>query len=413
MPTIPELRQQVAQERSELKTYWESFPEKQLADGSKARDIPADKLTEFNSRSDALDKLVKDLATLQAAEALVTGAGEPVNRPGLKAGGDLDGKSVSEQVLESAQYKRRDADSLKMGTVNVKADLFGLARKAVMGAGSGFGSGFQAESTRDGDIVPYLNTGKPKVILAVPTELTENETITYVRQTSRTSGAEAKTEGQVLGSSDWVLATVTDPLRTVGHVVDVTLQQLNDVPQARHLLDVELPAMVLERLEAQYLVGSGAGSNLTGVYNDANIQSQARGSLTNADAVLKAVVKVEAYSDDQSPDICVLTPLAWQNIMLEKTADGIYLYGGPQGRMLESLWGVRVIKSQNLTATTGLVFDSRYFPLVYRQGMQVDFTNSDGEKFDNLISTARAFVRAGVKHRRGQAACKITSVNES
>lgn len=409
---IPELKTQIAAEREGLKAFWESFPEKKLADGTVARDIPAEKLVEFNQRHEALDKLSADLANLKKTERFLTGEpidDEPANRKGGGAQRE-ERKSLADQFLGSDQFKA-GGGSGKVQAVQCKFDLFD--RKASMGASSTFGAGYQVENTRDGDFVPYLNISKPKVINLVPTQATGNETIQYVRQTARTNAAAAKKEGQALAQSDWTVATVTDPLRVVGHYIDVTLQQLNDVQEAQGLINQELPNMVMEELERLYLVGSGSGNEFYGVYNDTHAQSQARGSDTNIDQILKGITKVETYSDDQMPDLVVLTPLAWQNIMLLKTADGVYLYGNPAGRTLDSIWGLRTVKSQKLTSATGLVFDSGYFPLVYRQQMQIDVTDSDGEKFQNLIYAMRAFVRAGVKHRRGQAACKLTSVNES
>jgi hypothetical protein len=55
-----------------------------------------------------------------------------------------------------------------------------------------------------------------------------------------------------------------------------------------------------------------------------------------------------------------------------------------------------------------MVVDTSFFPIALRQDVTVDFTNSDGEKFAQLIRTARAYVRAGIKHRRPAALCGVT-----
>jgi HK97 family phage major capsid protein len=405
--TLNELDIQLTQKRQELKTKWESYEKKTLADGSTAPVIPANDLPELNQRNDEINELASKadvirgaMANMQEPEAKAFD-NRPVNRPGF---GMTERKSIAEMVRESDEFKSRQRGAFS------EVDLTqGMSMKSVMTTGTGY----IVENTRDGDFVPYLNNAQPNVINLVPTQQTSNETITYVRQTARTSGAAAKKEGQALGQSDFVVSTVTDPLRYVGTYMDATLAQIEDVEQFNALMNQELPAMVLEELERLYLVGAGTGNEFYGVYNDTNAQTQALATDTYLDAFRKAIGKVEDYSADQRPNLIVMRPFAWRSIELMKTADGNYIFSNPANITTPRLWGYRVATSQLLGTGTALVMDSKFFPLVYRDGMRVDSTNADGEKFQNLIVTVRAFVRAGVKHRRGQAACKVTGLTES
>lgn len=408
--TLNELDQQLKKGREELKAMWDGFGTKEMPDGTKAPAIPANALEEINKRNDELNELGKKRDSLLGAQSQIEALSEknqPVNRLGQISSQNQEKKSLADQVMESQQYKDRSSNGFR--AVDVKGDFLGLERKAVMTTQTGY----VVENTRDGDYVPYLNVSNPNVINLVPVQRTDNETITYVRQTERTNAAAAKKEGQALAQSSFKVETVTDPLRYVGHYMDVTLAQLSDVAQAQALLNQELPAMVREELERLYLVGSGSGNEFFGVYNDANAQTQAKGTNSIIDVFREAIGKVEDYSNDQRPNLIVMRPWAWRNIELQKTADGNYIFSNPASITTPRLWGYQVATSQNLATATALVMDSRFFPLVYREGMQIDSTEADGEKFQNLIVTMRAFVRAGVKHRRGQAACKVTGLTES
>lgn len=405
--TLNELETQLTQKRQELKTKWESYEKKTLADGSTAPAIPANDLEEINKRNDELNDIAAKADTIRMA---MSNMAEPEvkafdNRPANRLSvGLTERKTISDMVRDSDEFKNR-----QRGAFNEVDLTEGMSMKSVMTTGTGY----IVQNVRDGDFVPYLNVAQPNVINLIPTQQTSNETITYVRQTARTSGAAAKKEGQALGQSDFVVSTVTDPLRYVGTYMDATLAQLEDVEQFNALMNQELPAMVLEELERLYLVGAGTGNEFYGVYNDTNAQSQALGSDSPIDAFRKAIGKVEDYSNDQRPDLIVMRPYAWRSIELQKTTDGNYIFSSPANITVPRLWGYRVATSQLLTTGTALVMDSKFFPLVYRDGMRIDSTNSDGEKFQNLIVTVRAFVRAGVKHRRGQAACKVTGITES
>lgn len=394
---------ELKQKRQELNQKWESYDKKTLADGSTAPQIPANDLEELNKRNDELNELSQKRDLLVSIGKNVQEPyQEPANRIGLKAGG-VERKSLGEMIRESEQFQKRNNGAVE------NIDLPDFNFKSVMTTSTGY----VVENTRDGDFVPYQNVAQPNVINLVPQQPTSNETITYVRQTERNKNAAAKKEGQALNQSDFKIETVTDPLRYVGTYMDLTLAQMEDVPQFNAIMNQELPSYVMEEVERLYLVGSGAGNEFYGVYNDANAQSQPLGVDPYLDAFRKAIGKVEDYSNDQRPDMIVMRPFAWRNIELMKTADGQYIFSSPANITTPRLWGYRVVTSQLLGTATALVMDSRFFPLVYRDGMRIDFTNTDGEKFQNLITTARAFVRVGVKHRRGQAACKVTGLTES
>lgn len=403
--TIPEIQATLDQERAELKRVWEAYPVKTLTDGSKAHDIPANDLEEINKRNARINELAGKLDSMQTAESHIKAyddSKKPANR--LGAGGNRAEKSkrLSEIVMATDQWNSKTDRGFSM----IGADYDILGRKAVMTTATGY----EVQNIRDGDFVAAASVLRPTVLDIVRTQPTSSESITYVSQSARTSAAAAKKEGQALAQSSWNVETVTDPLRVIGHYIDVTMQQLEDVDEAQNLIDFELPMMVMEAAETQYLVGAGTGNELTGVYNSANAQTQAKGVDTIIDAVRKTIAKVNDYSQDQRASLVVLRPEDWMEIELQKTADGAYIFANPASLTIPRIWGYRVVESQNLASTTGLVFDDRYFPFVYRRTMQIDTTDSDGEKFQNLIICMRAFIRAGIKHRRGYAACKLTGI---
>ena len=111
------------------------------------------------------------------------------------------------------------------------------------------------------------------------------------------------------------------------------------------------------------------------------------------------------------PDYVVLHHNDWQEIRLLRTADGIYIWGDPALRGPEMIWGLPVVKSDALTAGTGLVGDFGNWCMMFdrRKGIdvQVGFT---GAQFVQGKQTIRADFRAAFVVFRPTAFATVTGI---
>src|SRR4029450_189745 len=115
-------------------------------------------------------------------------------------------------------------------------------------------------------------------------------------------------------------------------------------------------------LDTQIVSGPGTGVTFTGVLATSGIQTQARSTDTNFDAIHKAITKVRSVGFYE-PDAVVVNPTNWETMRLLKTAtDGNDYGGGPMlgafGSpyvMWPTIWGLPAIVTTAITAGTALV----------------------------------------------------------
>jgi HK97 family phage major capsid protein len=168
---------------------------------------------------------------------------------------------------------------------------------------------------------------------------------------------------------------------------------------------------VQERAENYILSGSGTAPQVRGILNTVGIQTYAlAGADTNADAIFKAMMKVRAIGFFE-PDGVVLHPNNWTPIRLLKTTTGEYVWGHPSVMGPDSIFGVRVVVTTAITANTGLVGAFKLgAQIFYRQGLQVEATNTDGEDFRYNRIAIRAETRFALAVYRPLAFSTVTSL---
>lgn len=168
--------------------------------------------------------------------------------------------------------------------------------------------------------------------------------------------------------------------------------------------------------EAQLLNGDGIGSNLKGVLNRDGVQAQALGSDTPADAIFKALTKVQTATG-YTADGIIINPADYEKLRLAKDGNSQYYGGGffagpyGNGNMVEQppLWGTRTVVSSAVEAGTAVVGAFKLAATVYRKGgIQVATTNSDQGKFTSNILTTRIEERIALAVRVPAAIVKVS-----
>jgi len=387
---IKQLNAQIAQEQADLKGLLSQFPLVKDDAGNEFRDIPKDRRAEVETLVASLDSKQADLNFVSSVENW--------NRPEVVA-----------NRLEVAAEKANYLAELK-SHVGKRSDVHGI--KCPVGLTA------EVKSVINGTNNPLRATMEPDFVPAAsrPVQLldffsfypTQEDSIVYRRQLVRTNNAKTKLEGQALEASTFTSEIVSEAIRVIGHVMDITEQEFADDSAIAAMMQMELPLMVRQEFDRQLAAGLGTGSELAGLQDLTGAQSQATVVGDTPITTIRKAIKNVRIAGRANPNLIIMHPDAWEKVVEAQATDGHFYINILQDLVAPRISGIPVVECDAITATKPMVLDTSFFPIALRQDMTVDFTNSDGEKFQQLIRTARAYVRAGIKHRRPAALVGVT-----
>jgi HK97 family phage major capsid protein len=250
----------------------------------------------------------------------------------------------------------------------------------------------------------------------IPTVKATGDKYDYVKQTVATQNAAPVAVGGIKPTSVYTLARVEDSIRTIAHVTEALDRMLlSDMTALTQFLDNQLRLGVLQAEESQILSGSGTAPQLRGILNTSGIQTQARSTDPQSDAIYKAIIKVRLQF--MEPTGIVLHPSDWQTIRLSKAStSGDYLAGDIIQSDPERLWGYPVVASPVMTAGTALVGDFGQATVYDREQARVTFTEAGlsdvagTELFLQNQIRFRAESRIGLAVVRPAAFCTVTGM---
>ena len=217
-------------------------------------------------------------------------------------------------------------------------------------------------------------------------------------------------EAGTYGEAAFALTERSKPVEKIGAWVPVTDEQLEDEAAASAYLRNRLTAQIQRRLDSQVLVGDGSTPNLLGTESVSGIQTQAKGTDTIPDAFRKLLTK---FQDDGfcEASVAFIRPVKWQDVVLERTADGLYVWGHPSQVGPQTMWGVPVVPTTAVTSTKIVAGDyATYAMLFMRRGMDVQVTNTHDDFFIKGKQAIRADIRAVMVHFRPKAFGTVTGL---
>lgn len=411
-----ELKTLLEAKQAEYKAKWDSYPVKELADGQKSRDIPGNDIEglrklhdEVNELGAKLEEARKMRQTREEIDAYDEAKNKPVN--GLKGnvgGGATESKDLVSALMESPQFNQKSGGRFNDVSLDIDfKSLLSMEQKATMTTAAGT-SGFPPFVLRDGTNVPAI-VRPPQLIDFLRFEPTTQNAIKYMKQTTASAAAASKGEGVALAESTIKWEEVTGDIRKIGVYIPVTEEQLEDEAGIRSLIDFDLRRDVRTELDRNVTVGDGTGTDLLGLYNAANVQSQARGSDPHFDAIMKAMTKVRITGRSR-PNLVAMHATDIQTLVLTRTSDGLYILGNPADAPMGRIWGLNLVNSEALTQGTGLVLDTDYSRVVLRKDVTIAASDSHGEYFIAGLLAIRCHVRAGLKIMRDEAHCRLTGL---
>lgn len=298
---------------------------------------------------------------------------QPV-RPSQTGIGGTKAMSPGDQFVASGQYldlKNRGLLSSSLNRLDFGVPMEDgtslLAWKTILfGSGATSGGPFVQNDVQS-RLVDLLQR-EINILDLIPRLQTESDTIEYVQQSTFTNAAAftAEATGDALTGTDGrkpesalAYATVTAPVKTIAHWLPVTNRMLSDAPGIRGVINSQLLLGLQLVVEAQVISGNGSGENLTGILNTSNVQTLAKGSLNEVDALFTARTMCRT-GGKLAPTAIVMNPVDYQQVRLlrENAATGTlgqYLMGPPNTLGVPTVWGLPVVESENIAADTVLV----------------------------------------------------------
>lgn len=387
---------------------------------------PLAKAEKVRAMSAEIDAIGHECEALEAAEAALKAAAErqaarsPMRHPGAAPGGDASeryaGKSLGQIVTGDAGYKSWVKSGAPNGVSFSFEDLWpsdALSKSAeypTMGRKLfSLGAGWSAEAFRQPGFVDAV-ARPPQLIDILPMSRTGSDRVIFMEETTRTHAAAERAEGVLYPTSTFVLTERTSPVRKIADSVPVTDEQLEDVAQAESYLNNRLMFGVQQRLDAQCLVGDGVAANLRGILNTVGIQTLARATHTNANALFMALTRVRTIGR-ATPTHFVMHSTDWELIRLLRDSNGNYIWGPPSEAGPARIWGLPVILNEAGAAGTAYAgsFLPAWISLFERRGVdvQVGFV---GDQFAMGRRTMRADARFALAVFRPAAFCTVTGI---
>lgn len=129
---------------------------------------------------------------------------------------------------------------------------------------------------------------------------------------------------------------------------------------------------------------------------------------------MNAIVKVDTdaatTNGGAAANLVVMNLADYAELVLARTADGVYIYGNPADAPVQRLWGRQVITDQNLAAGTAIVLDTNFFSVAMRRNVTLSMTDSHGTDFIGNVLRFKADMRGNLISFRDAAACKVTGL---
>lgn len=223
------------------------------------------------------------------------------------------------------------------------------------------GSATSAGPFIQNDLIPGFiayQRKRPLLQSLIPWGTTDSDVVEYVNQTAVSTSAAETAETDAAAEGAIAFETLTTNVQEVTHFIPVTRRALADHGQIASIIDNDLVAGAIDRVDTQLYGGNGTPPNLKGITAYSGIGTQPLGGDTRPDALHKAATQIRiAAGVFGEPDYIGMHPTDWQSVRLEKDANDNYLFGPPNMPGPREAWGIPVVVSTVFTQGQPLMGD--------------------------------------------------------
>lgn len=192
---------------------------------------------------------------------------------------------------------------------------------------------------------------------------------------------------------------VTEPIKTVAVMANITRQAAADVPQVTGYLDGRLRYALRRKADAEIIAGTGVGNSLTGITVRSGINTYAPGSSeARYKSIRHAIAMME--QDETVPEIILLNPADAEIFDLSnETSAGLHAidtHGGLANSGPRTAWGLRQVRTNAIASGTAVLIDPVAAAVFDRQQITAYTTDSHGTNFAHNILTLLLEARLGL-----------------
>lgn len=422
-----QLSEKIAERKTAAADAWKAFDDLR----TKTADIhDKDAFEKLDAAGKSYDGIKDEIADLELKRDRVSQLAnyEGVNtapfdgQPTAKATGDeeKDAKTFGERFVESKVYKdlkgsgRLAAAEIPVGITDSVKMYTRKELKTLVTGGSATSGGAFIVPTRDTELIDLLRRPRYLRELVTVGETNENS-VTYVEQTTRTNNAAETAEASATGDGSGIapesavaLAVRTTSVRDITHFIPSTKNAIADANELQGILDTEVRDGVLERLDTEIASGDGTGVNLLGITATSGILTRALGADSRSDAVHKAITQIRKKFIE--PTHILIDPDDYEQVVLEKDANGLYIYGPPSaGAGVRPIWGLIPVVTTAVANGTPVVIEPRKAAKLWlREDLNVAISDQYADFFTRRMVAILGVLRAAFAVRRKDAVCTIT-----
>lgn len=302
-------------------------------------DLNDEERADLAGRVALIEKMKSDVATEEALRAsVINDLGSPSRSRA---------KTMGQAYLESEQFKA----ALKGGFRGVTEAFEFKAEPTAIDETTALPNLVVAQRVNQIEPVASFPTGVADLL---PVIETGSNAVTYFTESSETHTIAGALEGAEKGNFTLAGAQVSDEVEVIAGMAAVTRQTLEDAPFMAGFVNTRMAKALRQVEENEIIDGTGTSPSLDGILHRTT-STQSQGTDTAFDAIYKAIDK--CYVDGgYAADAVVIHPTNWQPLALARAADDRYMGAGPFASVIgPTLWGLPVVRSNQITAGTVLV----------------------------------------------------------
>ena len=213
---------------------------------------------------------------------------------------------------------------------------------------------------------------------------------------SATNNSGVKAHGAPFGKTELGVADEYVPYRTIGHILTVPREELNDTDMLQSYFQEDLAGYLQDALNSQILTGTGAGANIKGIEAWSAPKNEGAfdtffGGLANGYTganeidVLNASRQALEGDNFMGQKVAFVHPETIAKIQGQKASDGHYILNSatdPTGKVRNFLGGIELIANAAVTAGEFYLYDVSALKFITREGMstEIGYTGDDWER---------------------------------
>lgn len=368
------------------------------------------KKAEFDKRDGDIKAVLDQHAALKSVDgdpfraSYASGPGSTRTLKGIQAG--IASQGYTPIPAPQLEISQQDTKELYEAAVSHKS--FAVTSKATTSA-----------SVPQSLITDYKTNPVPfrreptRVLSLIPVYGTEHPSVTWYSTTGAAAAAAAVAEGGTKPTSTIAYTANTTAVTKIAHVAEVTDETLNDFPAFIGVLEQDMVDGLILAENTEMLNATVTGAhNFPGLLNVSGIQTFARTTETNLDAVSIVVDMLRTGTSFTEPDGIVMHPTTWGVIRRGKDSQNRYLLAPDPGLSIDpNIWGIPVVLTTQIAVGTVLIGDFANSTAAYvRQGITVDVANQGSTQFTTNTTLVRAEERLLLTAPRPSGLVKLTAI---